>query len=304
MNKQTTRRIDAAVYNPTDKSPLRRRANLIDGAIIYAALDLHAETDTLVPFGDHTMAVWNCHADMIDAKFGRGFLGVRIERINAFTFRFQIIQPRQRGLFVPLRGRNVPGVAGVPIVVWRAIGMLDDLATKSLIFLEAQPGVFAWMADVLFMSIIPGGLILREAGPRNSVWDRRLRKRESVKAQRRAIAYAEQLAELEQDQQRQSVRIYRADLLRRHRVLDRMIRLGRRLDPDLKDVAAGWPHGWRVLRTGDSPGNLGMLVPLSWSMAQNAEAFDLPAGRYVSFDELEKAEDDINALGGDDQATE
>jgi hypothetical protein len=132
------------------------------------------------------------------------------------------------------------------------------------------------MADFLFTSIVPEGLILREAGPRNSIWDRRLRKRESVKAQRRAIAYSEQLADLEDDQRRQHVRIYRTDLLRRHHALDRLIRLGRRLDPELKEVAAGWLHGWRVIGT-DPLGSLGMLVPLSWSAAINATD-ELPLG--------------------------
>ena len=84
---------------------------------------------------------------------------------------------------------------------------------------------------MLFMSIIPEGLILLHAGPRNSIWDRRLRKRKSVKALRAAIADAENLADLEEDQRRQRARIDRTDLLRRHYDLERLIRLGRSIRP-------------------------------------------------------------------------
>ena len=151
--------------------------------------------------------------------------------------------------------------------------MLDDLAAHPLIFWgRTQPGVFAWMADLLFMAIIPEGLILLHAGPRNSIWDRRLRKRVSVQAQRREIAHAEQFADLEEDQRRQRARIYRTDLLRRHRELDRLIRAGRRFDSELKEVGAGWMHGWRIKAYGD----LGMLVPLSWEMAQDAPFVEPP----------------------------
>lgn len=253
---KTSRPRAAVVYDPSNITVdrWRRRGDLIDSAIIHAALNLHTETEKLVPPGQHATAVWNSRADMIDAKFGSGFLGVRIEIINAFSYRFRLDRPDN--------GRTWR----VPNGIWRAIGLLDDLAAHPLIFWEAQPEIFAWMADLLFMSVIPEGLILLHAGPRNSIWDRRLRKRKSVQALRAAIAHAENLADLEEDQRRQRARIYRTDLLRRHYDLERLIRLGRRLDSDLKEVAAGWLHGWRIKGYGD----LGMLVPLSWEMAQGA----------------------------------
>jgi hypothetical protein len=128
--------------------------------------------------------------------------------------------------------------------------MLDDLAAKPLIFLEAQPGVFAWMADMLFMSAIPASLIQREAGSRNSIWHRRLRKKKLNIAKMREAFMREQLAELGEDQHWQYARSFRLDVLRHHKQLERLIRLGRRLDPELKEVAVGWPQCFQVDRWG------------------------------------------------------
>jgi hypothetical protein len=87
----------------TDKPAPQRRRYLIESAIVSAALDHRTETEKLVPFGDCTISVWNSHADRIDEEFGKGFLGVRIVRVNAFTFRWQI-------------DNETPGKAGVPII--------------------------------------------------------------------------------------------------------------------------------------------------------------------------------------------
>jgi hypothetical protein len=74
----------------------------------------------------------------------------------------------------------------------------------------------------------------------------------------------DQLAELEQDQKQQRVRIDRTDLRRRHVKLESLIRQ----DPTNGDVAVGWPHGWRVVDPQNPLQSMGMLVPLSRRHAQ------------------------------------
>jgi hypothetical protein len=111
--------------------PARHRHH-IESAIVGAALNHVTETDRLVPFGGRAISVWNSHADLIDEKFGKGFLGVRVARQNAFSFRWQI-------------DNETPGKAGVPIGIWLALGKLDDLANYPLLFWEARqanPGIF------------------------------------------------------------------------------------------------------------------------------------------------------------------
>ena len=114
---------------------LERCKRHLDRAICSAALNIRLETDKLVPYGDNAVAVFNSHADEIDRKFGKGFFGVRLVRLNALSFR----------------------VDGKPA-----------LASVRLDYLQAtDPNpVYQWMSDLLFMAGIPEKQLIRQATER------------------------------------------------------------------------------------------------------------------------------------------
>ena len=100
----------------------------------------------MVPYGDHAISLFNSHAEEIDRKFGKGFFGVRLVRLNALSFRVE--------------GKQA-------------------LASVRLDYLQAtDPNpVYQWMSDLLFMVDIPEKQLIRQATERGGFWNRRLRKR-------------------------------------------------------------------------------------------------------------------------------
>jgi hypothetical protein len=216
-----------------------RRTKLVEGAITSAALKHATETEKLVPFGDDVIEVWNSYADRIDQEHGTGFVGCRIVRDNAFTFHFE--WPKQRPS-VSIKRRNLQQ--------WRTLGLLDDLASKPLLLakIEAQQQAIEWMADLLFMAMMPEALILREAGPRNSIWDRRLRKTKAAIAAKQALALQDQAIDLMEDQKKQGLTVGRRAIVRLHRLWERMLREDRTISLYLVDApgnpesSAGWPY--------------------------------------------------------------
>ena len=159
-----------------------RRLPQIDQAITDTALGLRSpETDRLVPLFDRFITDWNSHADMIDAKFGRGFLGIRIARSLASEARFRSDRVRTSKV-VPIgiaarRARGVPlDTPEIDELIF-AFAMLDALAQKTVMFPSAKPGMFALMADAVFTAIIPQSLIQRHSSGRESLWNKRYGKR-------------------------------------------------------------------------------------------------------------------------------
>jgi hypothetical protein len=147
-----------------------------------------------------------------------------------------------------------------PIAWWAPAAIRLDY----LMATESEPGVYQWMSDVLHWASIPDRdqNLQYQASARDGFWNRVLRKRKSAIAKKQAVATREADIDLKQDQQWQKTRTERRDITARHKELERLLR--RAGD---KDIAVGWPHGWRVNPL--DPGGTGMFVPLSPRQAQN-----------------------------------
>jgi len=175
-----------------------RRTALIEQAITDTALDYRFgdtyakrgkkdavvvepnTTDKLKAGWEHTIDLWNSHADLIDRKCNRRRLP-RIVRTGAGTARFE--------------------PADVP-QLWWIVGYLDDLdAHKASKDPDLQPGIVRWMADFLFMSLIPQNLIVRAAHTKGHIFDRRLRHTKRAKARRHQAFIAEASLVLEEARQ-------------------------------------------------------------------------------------------------------
>jgi len=229
MQSQPTPRQTAAVA-----ATVSRRLHLLEGAIIDSALRIRRpETERLAPLIDRMQAVWNSHADMIDAKFGAGFLGLRLARSGAASIYFR--RDPEPSEAAP-NGDMADGET-----IMRAIAMLDDLSEKTLIFPDAPAGIFSHMADLLFMAWLPETVIRRNAGGRDSLWNRRLRKTKIAQARGRAASLFNQQIELDAEQQERAEQQFASDLKARSDALDRAVLS----DSTLRDFATGW-RNWRV----------------------------------------------------------
>src|SRR5262245_22312589 len=128
-----------------DTTELPRQRKILEEALCNEALSVPTETDKLIPYLDHAIAVWNSQVDDLDRKFGRGYFSLRMVRVNAYTFRFE-------GNWT------------------RAISLLEFLKSR-----DAKP-VYQWMADLLLVAGIPEAEFKRQATARDGYWNKVLRK--------------------------------------------------------------------------------------------------------------------------------
>jgi hypothetical protein len=192
-----------------------RRTALLEGAICARALDQKVETEAAVPALDQAIELFNGHAEAIDRKMGEsGFFGVRLVRVNAFTFRIKA-------------DRNI----------YRASNVLDFMQAT-----EPDEPVWAWMSDLLFMLNLDPKQIDREAKQRGRTWDRKLRKRKWAIVATVAAKKRDTDLDIAQDQIERRNRSKRSDIQKRHRALDHLIR---EASPDL-GLTQGAPHHWRA----------------------------------------------------------
>ena len=175
----------------------QRQREWLEKAVTHAALDLQVETEPLVSALDQAIKVWNSHADAIDKMFGeRGFFGVRLARLNAASFRFEVLQRKPKGLFTPLRKISTKSTDGMA----RAGFLLDYLQAT-----DPKP-VYSWMADLLFMSLQSEEHLQHQSRARDGFWNCILRKRKSAMAVKRMALQHEwemDLKETEEHQRRE-----------------------------------------------------------------------------------------------------
>jgi hypothetical protein len=96
------------------------------------------------------IAAWNETAAGIEAEFGAGWFPIRLERTNAFSFRFT----NAGDISLPLYGVRLTYLAAV----------------------KEDPRPYQLMNDLLFMAQLPEERIRLEATGRNSWWHRKGRK--------------------------------------------------------------------------------------------------------------------------------
>ena len=171
-------------------------------------------TESMKARYEHSIDLWNSTADLIDQKCGRlkcgrPIVGVRIIRDGATSCRFE------------------PAASA-----WAALGTLDRLdADPASQDPDLQPGIVRWMADFLFVALIPQSLFDRAAHTKGHIWDRRLRHTKQAKGRRRQAFIAE--ASLVLEEMRQGAEFQ--EFLRETLLRDRKVRRDARLDRNLAD---------------------------------------------------------------------
>lgn len=187
---------------------INRQPRCIEDAITSTALQLVTTRDDMAVLLPVAINLWNRTADQIEADFGKGWFPVWLAHANAFSFRFV-------------------GADGKPMNPTSIYGHLTNRLTY-LAATKADKHPFRWMADVLFMACFTSEeKIAREAGPRNSWWHRKGRKRKANILLAQHKAYLNSLDEQKQDREESQTRKFWRDHDRAEAKLDDAVRSDR-----------------------------------------------------------------------------
>jgi hypothetical protein len=228
-----------------------RRSALLDAIIADTALDYRFSEDSQPRMSEDTKAAaddaiarWNRCADEIDKwaaqkrKFANGYIGLRLHWSGAFACQFRQTE------------KAIRAGAQLPAAYWRAIGVLDDLAEhlpRGRTKLTVPPILIRWMADFIFLSMIPAKMLDRAAHQKGHIWDRRLRHTKRAKARKTQAFMAETALAIEDTQQEAEFELMLRDVVRRHRKMQADVRKDRIRSGDI-DVA---PPQIKVIRLKD-----------------------------------------------------
>jgi hypothetical protein len=245
-----------------------RRAALIEQAITDTALDYRfgdtyarrgkkekeilvvepRTTKDLKEGWEHAIELWNSNADLIDRKSSKRIVGARVVRTGAMSARFE--------------------PADVPRL-WTVLGTLDRLdAHKASKDPDLEPGIVRWMADFLFISLIPQELIVRAAHTKGHIFDRRLRHTKRAKARRHQAFIAEASLVLEDARQQAEFQEGLRSAIRKDSKIRRDVRQDRNLaDFDFSTA----PPNVKIVQLGDHKGF--MLTPAGHGRAKRSPKY-------------------------------